>query len=244
MCVIVIGNGKAPKDADIRNMWAQNSHGAGIGWNDGKRVHYIKGLMDVNRLLQLIHHGPETTKNQYVIHFRLASIGTKCRELTHPFSIDKNGRNPIAYDGNKSALFHNGHDGDILGKAIDSMVLNRARIPDGEWSDSRATAYLASYNGMNICAHVNGKFAILTPNNVYTFGRFESEDGFLYSNKYWKRDFRNEEIGFNFNQDNKTVSAPRSGNDFTQEYKPKWRNDGYGIYNAEETEGGIDHEDY
>jgi hypothetical protein len=185
MCVIIAGTHKLPTTETIAKCWSKNSDGAGIAWNDGKTCHYIKGIMKLQELQSILKHNKAMTKNQYTIHFRMTSIGSKSPALTHGFVVDKYGMNPLVYNGTKPILMHNGHDSQIIDKMVNMHINNRIKLPAGEFSDSRAVAVLASYNGNNICQFVSGKFIIMEASQIFRYGSFEEKDGLLYSNMSW-----------------------------------------------------------
>ena len=185
MCVIMIRNGTKSNKADIKKMWDKNSDGAGVAWNDGKKTHYIKGIMNVERLIGILNNR-NITKNDYVVHFRMASIGSKGQALTHPFLIDCKGSNPITYSGDKDLLIHNGHDAQILNRMIEAHTHNMVKIPSGEFSDTRATAVMSAHCGHELCGHISGKFVVITPKEIITYGVFEEKDGAKYSNTSWQ----------------------------------------------------------
>lgn len=185
MCVIMIRKGTKAKNCDIKRMWERNGDGAGIAWNDGKKTHYIKGIMTVERLIGILSN-KDITKGDYVVHFRMASIGSKGQALTHPFPIDCDGLNPITYHGEKVLLIHNGHDGKILEKMVEAHLHNMMELPKGEFSDTRATAVMSAHCGHELCEHISGKFVVVTPSEIITYGAFEEKDGARYSNLYWQ----------------------------------------------------------
>ena len=186
MCVILIGNKLRPKKEVIKKCWDKNNDGAGVMWNDGESTHYIKGLMKLESLNILLENNPRITKGQFAIHFRMASSGGKCEELTHPFVINKEYSNGAVYEGNEPLLMHNGHDSKAEDQMVAMMINNQIVIPKDKFSDSRAIATICAYSGFEVCKYMSGKFVILTKDAMYTWGTFEKDEEFEYSNLYWK----------------------------------------------------------
>lgn len=166
MCVILSAYRDRPTENMIRAAFDQNSHGAGFAWRDGpKTVRYKKDL-DVEEAVELA----ATLPIPYVAHFRIASCGPICGELTHPFPITP--ASELASEGRApSVLFHNGHWNNWKVNLVDCALRTGGRLPAKEpWSDSRAMAYIAARTGLGLLDLIDEKVAVLTPTNLYIFG--------------------------------------------------------------------------
>jgi len=179
MCQIAICNNRKITRNEIERFWNANSDGAGVVWKYGSRVLFKKGIMNKNDLIKFL----EKINPPYIVHFRLASIGERKPELTHPFLCSE--ENPLSGELKKGQLllFHNGHDS----KAVEMLMI--AKFVKGEEfnykhiSDTRAIAILISKLGPNILEHFSGKFVVVNwVFNIKTYGRFIENDGILLSN--------------------------------------------------------------
>lgn len=86
MCIIAVCKTRALEIDEFSDCWRSNSDGVGMAYPDGKGVWIHKGLMKMSAALEAYRD----LTLPHVIHFRSASSGSICRELTHPFIIDKN----------------------------------------------------------------------------------------------------------------------------------------------------------
>lgn len=71
-----------------------NPHGAGVAWDDGERVHIVKGIFDVQELLDTVCAVEDVPA---AVHLRYATHGAVNKGNCHPFKVNK-----------KLALIHNG----------------------------------------------------------------------------------------------------------------------------------------
>ncbi len=146
MCVIIASpSGRKPDFEIFEDAASTNRDGIGLAWKDKDKILFKKGttLEELRKLME------DTVKEAWVAHFRIATVGDKTGELTHPFIVSND--SPLLLEGEaKSVLFQNGTfsrwEDDLLKACAHSGV----RIPDGDWSDSRASAVLVSIYGRNI----------------------------------------------------------------------------------------------
>ena len=142
MCIIAICKERALTQKEIENCWRENHHGAGIAWIESGYVHFKKGLMSLKDFLKVYEEVKD--KVPHVVHFRYATAGGICKELTHPFEV---GLKPIRLEGRtRKVLFHNGVVSDwkrLMFSIIDYCMLKGKKFPSGRWSDSRVVATLA-----------------------------------------------------------------------------------------------------
>ena len=115
-----------PTDEDIKHMFEKNPHGAGFaiqGWFEkdardpktGKQVkrkrfevHYQKGFMTVDDLIEAL--GPKEKLKDYrvVMHCRITTSGNSDKPTTHPFLLSNNYGDLRKTEGEGAVLFHNG----------------------------------------------------------------------------------------------------------------------------------------
>lgn len=183
MCVIAICKTRGMKESEIRGAFAANTHGAGYGWSDGQRIHYRKGFMNVDKLIESYKDSKMKRKLPHVVHFRNAT-STICKELTHPYIISDDSPNVLEYDGDKSILFHNGVLSAWRATMLDFFMFRaNMTVPSGLFSDTRFIAIVMSQLGYNSLELLNaGKFVVLTLDDIKALGDFTNDKGVLFSN--------------------------------------------------------------
>ncbi len=237
MCIaIYIPAGKDIKDEQIKNAFANNKDGAGVMHYDRNgRVHYTKGFMDVESLINYWRH---STSSQYprAIHCRIATSGKVSKGCCHPFPITDNLDSMLTPQGisETGCLMHNGvfsrftpKDG-MKSPYSDTMVFTQKVI--------NPLRELLANSGVNeLLSDMTSKVLVFLPNfKVYKYGnwQFESEQGFYASNDTYDynwskwRNWRSVDTccstysypyyGYSYNVDG---TATESGNKFTLEDK-------------------------
>lgn len=180
MCNIMICKNRMPTDSELEGSWRSNYHGAGIGWYKDNKVYYIKGIMSLEELKNKLNELNLTTP--FVIHFRLASSGERVPELTHPFIVSPDNKNPLKYCGDYPILFHNGTSSEAVTTYITYCLIKGKKIPK-YISDSFCIAKIINRVGFNYLNILSGKFCIVTKNKILHFGNFEEDNGILHSCK-------------------------------------------------------------
>ncbi len=146
MCVVLVCPKEVRPDFDtLAACEAANPHGGGVAWRDGKHVVWRKSddVREIHRLATI-------AKGEIVIHFRVASVGSVCAELRHPFPVDY--RASLKARGKaKAVLFQNGTWSGWR-KSLEFAESEGHRIPRGAMSDARAAAWLCSIYGHNFLA--------------------------------------------------------------------------------------------
>lgn len=183
MCVIMIANKVRPSDEMIRRAWEKNPDGGGVSWRSTKGgkpvVEWKKGIKNVEDMLDLIHKAPLP----HIEHFRIGTVGGPKPTLTHPFMIDADAGTDLEGTSEVGVLFHNGHWSDWDGKSLEAAIHSNSRIPVGDWSDTRAMAWMVHIYGhgfMELMTQQKG--VIWTPKDMRVFlGR----DGWTEINKVW-----------------------------------------------------------
>lgn len=181
MCLIIHAKENRPKPDYIANGARTNSDGIGIAWREEGYLRYRKGL-SIDETVELA----ATLPLDYVIHFRMASIGGKSEKLIHPFPIRLDV--PLKQQGKSNKLlFHNGHWADWE-KTLLNNLSYRITLPDGIWSDTRALALLTALHGKGFLQLLGGdnRFILMTAKSTSAIGDFIEDDGVFYSNGGYK----------------------------------------------------------
>lgn len=161
MCVIYACKTAIPPEDELRRGAFLNDDGAGLAWlsKDKKLVHWKKGLKDEKDVLAFIEK--EKLQPPLAIHFRTVSTGFKCEELCHPFPLDSDVPNWLEGTAGE-VLFHNGSLANweelVLKMAFSSPEI---QIPFGDWSDTRALAWLVHWKGEGILEFILNKDRVL-----------------------------------------------------------------------------------
>lgn len=189
MCVILVAKATRPTEEMVERAFDHNKDGFGIAWREFQRnaagevtlaeVVWKKGVMDVDEAQRLCQDAPLP----YTAHFRVASVGGVKPTLTHPFLVDEaaslllEGRTP------GSVLFHNGHWSPWADKALEAAINSDSQIPIGDWSDTRAIAWMVHLYGpgfMELLTTQKGVLMAAKSLAVYTGG-----DGWKKINDVW-----------------------------------------------------------
>lgn len=178
MCQIAVCEKRRLLTKEIEEYWSGNSDGAGIAWIGKGRVHYRKGIMEEKELLRLYK---TNIPLPHVVHFRLASVGGKCKELTHPFTIEHQ-FNFTTSGVTDRVLFHNGTIHDYQNYLILLCLTKDVSCPK-HVSDTAVAAILAHYAGENILTAISGhsRFAVVSGQGIKLYGDFKEKDGILLS---------------------------------------------------------------
>lgn len=166
MCVLwaVPEGGSIPSEEIVKQGLKSNPDGAGVAWVEGGKVHWKKGLSTSEEIFSIL----EGKKPPFLIHARLASIGGKGNELTHPFPVGGD----LDLEGSSSigVIAHNGH---WTGweQDVKLYLYGGGVMPEGPMSDTRFMALAAARLGdlldiRYICPS-GQKVALLTPTGMW-----------------------------------------------------------------------------
>lgn len=158
MCVICFAKDVRPTDDQIARMFDHNKDGAGIAWFEDDTLCWKKGIFEVTEIQRLCREVPLP----YVSHFRIATVGGVKDTLTHPFVIDK--RASTSVEGRtKTAklLFHNGHWTPWNDKVLDAAIHSNQEIPSGDWSDTRAMAWMCQIYSTKVLDMLTSQRAVV-----------------------------------------------------------------------------------
>lgn len=180
MCLLVVQKTGRLTEEQIRNAQSNHPDGAGCAWWESDGAHFKKGLT-IDETIKLSKELPLGS----CFHWRWSSVGGKGEELIHPFTISQDV--PLKQEGvAKRLLFHNGHFG-AWNQILINHLSNRAVLPRGNWSDTRAIAYLVHTHGAHILQLLDcGKFVVMENNQNLTYGDFIEDGGVLFSNSSYK----------------------------------------------------------
>jgi hypothetical protein len=183
MCVIVISpsKNKRPTLETLKRCERSNRDGGGVAWIEDGKPTFRKGVD-----AEFIHDIMQTQSGPVVAHFRIATVGGVKPVLCHPFPITKNPSQKLQGQSD-SVLFHNGtwpEWNSVLNSVLIESNLDR---PQGEFSDSRASALVVSVAGRDALSHMGGKFCVLDNTGAYMYnsGWTKHSDGNWYSNMHW-----------------------------------------------------------
>lgn len=184
MCVIAIVRDKRPTDKMIEDMADTNGDGMGFAYRKGGLVHWEKGLEDVAYVQEMAKKLPLP----YILHFRIASIGKICSELTHPFPVEKDA--PLWEKGTTggAVLFHNGSWSRWQDLSLEMAIHHPGcDVPDGEWSDTRAMAWVTAWKGKNALKLIGEKCVLFSPTEIDIYRKdWENVNGVFCSNKHFE----------------------------------------------------------
>lgn len=208
MCVILGSpTGKLVPEAWIRAAWDCNDHGGGMAWRSGSgtpkaKVHFKKGFTHVDEMVEFYKNNV-AEGTPHALHFRIASVGPRVKELTHPFLITEDSPNLLEGSGKVPVLFHNGTL--TMWKQKMEEMSDRSggkiKIPAGPWSDSRAMAFMAFHRGVAALEFFDEKLLFISPDrfDIYSAnyqkwvlkeGIFCSNTGFDHKISRFQRDDR------------------------------------------------------
>ena len=184
MCVIICCDKESgfPALATLESAEALNRHGGGVAWlaSNGK-ILFKKGI-NAKQIFEMT----KTMPLPAIIHFRIASIGDVNDPLCHPFPI--NAEASCELDGEcDSVLFHNGTWSNWTDVCLNATINKGIEFPEGDWSDSRAMAWLVDKYGtgiMNLIPDGN-KIAILSKDGIKKYGKWTTVQEFSCSNDYF-----------------------------------------------------------
>lgn len=190
MCVIMVAKKTRPTEEMVERAFGHNHDGFGIAWweraegAEGAEVVWKKGVMEVEEAKRLCREIPLP----YCAHFRMASVGGVKPELTHPFRINETASLELEGRTTESVLFHNGHWNPWADKALEAAIHSDTPIPIGNWSDTRAMAWMISLYGpgfMELLTTQKGVIMTAQKLSVFTAGGWDKINDVWCSNDYF-----------------------------------------------------------
>lgn len=164
MCVIIIkpAGKQLPTDYELRQAHAHNPHGCGFV---SKTCHY-KG-MNFETFLEKIHEVP--VNENCIIHFRLATHGSKCKANCHPF--------------NRGTIWF-AHNGILSIRPEGDMTDSETAFQNIIYPAIQKYGFKSAYVSRVVNKIIGcSKFAMMDGHgNIRTFGQYISYQGRMYSN--------------------------------------------------------------
>lgn len=110
MCVICFSpkGVKAPTKDQIEDMFYTNPDGAGYAYEEGGKIKYKKGFMNLKSLMNELEPLSQWKDRNLAIHFRIGTAGENDEHTCHPFPITTNYGEMRKTEGEGPVLFHNG----------------------------------------------------------------------------------------------------------------------------------------
>jgi len=188
MCIIAVKpvGVQIPTDDTIRNMWYNNSDGAGFMYMKDGQVHIEKGFMTLksfNEGLDRVLKEINSFETPMIFHFRIGTHGGNIPENTHPFPITENlaGLRKLSLSV-PLAVVHNGIIPIDARKGIsDTMEYVLTQL--APMYKMKRDFYKDKYGQKVIYNAIRSKMAFLdSTGNIELIGDFTPADGILYSN--------------------------------------------------------------
>lgn len=202
MCIIAAKpkGVKMPNKSTIENMWYNNHDGAGFMYAKDGVVHIEKGFMkltDFESALERVSKKVNLDDVSIVMHFRIATHGGVSPANTHPFPVSSS--MGILQKLKSTATLGVAHNGIInitprkgVSDTMEYVASQLAPLYKGV-----PKFYLNPHLMEMVDNAIQSKLALLNGDGeLYTIGKFETDDGILYSNtsykpytfygKYWK----------------------------------------------------------
>ena len=163
MCVITVVRNSRPTKPQVEAMYETNSHGGGVAWlKDPDTIAWRKGLK-VEEMVDAIDGLP----TPFIAHFRIPTGGTGLGpEICHPFPLEDGIPLDLEGETTNGLIFHNGHWNQWKKEIWDIAAGNGVKLPDGDWSDSRAIAFAVHYLGDFALDIINEKVALFRPDGT------------------------------------------------------------------------------
>lgn len=190
MCIIAYkpkGN-PFPTEEQFKNMFLANDDGAGVGWNDGKKVFWKKGFMTIDDFLKYDTDAPYRQFDcDVVYHFRIGTSGGNRPDTCHPFPISEIDESLVAVEGEGiiPLLFHNGivSNAQRDSKTSDTQQFIIDILSDKHIYQGILEGDMKVLNAIMAIAPAS-KFIILLPDNIYILNdkAGTEEGGIWYSN--------------------------------------------------------------
>lgn len=185
MCIIAVkpSSKQMFDDAIIKQMFFRNRDGAGLMWTEDETVHFKKGFMTVQEILDFVH-----SRNwdgvSVVLHFRIGTAGPNNGLNCHPYPIWQSNRLEGECD---LCMAHNGilssYNPPFGSKINDTQVfVNKvlSNLPEG-FLESKGIRHLIRK------AIGTSRLCFLSKTGKITrFGNWVEDDGYFFSNESYK----------------------------------------------------------
>ena len=190
MCVIIASptGARLPDQAELREAWLRNPHGAGYMVARNNRVEIHKGFMAWPDFIRAIRDEHLTPDDAVVYHFRIATQGGVNPWMTHPFPLSSHLDHMQALDINANiGIAHNGiipvtTNRDVTDYSDTALfvtnILSRLIRSSKDITNVYVKASIESLIG-------HSRLAIMEADGAITrIGTWYNSDGLWYSNPY------------------------------------------------------------
>ena len=192
MCIIVAKRtGIAMPDRTIlKTCFDNNPDGAGVMWNEERKVHIRKGFMtwyDFECFTNKLEKRLDLTETSVVVHFRITTHGGTNPHNCHPFPISSRVRDlkKLNYETDLAVC----HNGVIPIKCIPKLSDTQTYIVK-RLSTFRKRFYENKACMKQIECEIQSKMCFLTDKGeIYLIGDFIEDNGIFYSNSSYKSYF-------------------------------------------------------
>jgi hypothetical protein len=185
MCVIFGAVDAHPSLQDLEDAADANPDGAGVAWLDNGQVRWYKSL-DSRKVIARVVEG---LPFPYMVHFRLATCGGVKPELAHPFPVTRKAGLHLSGTA-RAVMVHNGVLPNWEDRILQASLSSGVEIPDGEWTDTRAMAWLAGLSGDRALGLFGEKIMLLRADGLWYWGNgWKDENGLLLSNAYFRHNW-------------------------------------------------------
>lgn len=181
MCVIIVCQEAKPSRKILEECEETNPFGGGVAWRDGDLVRWKKDLKG-NEIEDMVKELPLP----FVLHFRIPSTGKSLPELCHPFPI---GAVSNALEGSTKGgvLFHNGTWNTWRFDTKQAVITQRAKMPAGHWSDTRAMAWMVGIYGLGFLELLDERVVVFGTTGLRMFGGpWHEHEKMAFSNLAWR----------------------------------------------------------
>jgi len=203
MCIIAVKKEGVdmPTNQIIKKMFSSNSDGAGfmVKRKRSNTISLHKGLMTLEEFSEALSNAKIKQSDIVVMHFRIATVGGKSQQLTHPFICDLNPDviNVLETKTSSPCLVHNGTinslKGSDLNKSDSSRLANLVFSSEAVYNNLDDTAIQVLLDELLAGTRV----ALINPlvHEVEILGEWaksdsdykwnQAEGGMIYSNHSW-----------------------------------------------------------
>lgn len=192
MCVIAVQNKKQEilTYDEVKAMFTQNPHGAGIMWNDGVRCHYKKGFFDLSSFYSFYAELKNNKKvNDIALHCRIATGSNVDVANCHPFPITSVKKRIKSSHGTADVcIMMNGIIGDSTKELSDTAIYTMTNLKSYYDVDKRFYKNFSRNQRVLFENEITGtRFAFMDKNSCDLFGNGWSdyEGKAEVSNRYW-----------------------------------------------------------
>lgn len=183
MCVIAICEKTKLNRETFNACWDSNRDGFGYAHWTGEKIVFVKGIMNKDAAWDAY----QKAELPHVAHFRIASAGGVCPELTHPFICSPKSGLMLEHEGITPVLFHNGTLSEWRSMLMTSIFHTKI-IPKGPMSDSRAMAIALSVLGPEFLSmYASNRWVCVAKDGYVKVGDWtEGEGGVMFSNSSFR----------------------------------------------------------